>query len=178
MSNNILDDLEKLIEESTKKRVSFLIAITKSSRSISAGANDWFKSEVDLLRKEMEILESVMPEDVQEWRTRLNIISTRFQKAISFLNGIITKAEKGELTSIREVQPPPPPPPPRSTIPTLTPIFEEKEEEKKLDLVSAILEVFDSASDLEKLINEVDKESKRTIRTARLTIKVLQKKQK
>jgi len=54
--------------------------------------------------------------------------------------------------------------------------FDKQEEERKLDLVSAILEVFDSASDLEKLINEVEKESKRTVRTARFTINVLQKK--
>jgi len=174
LSNNVLDRLERLLKESTEKRMSFLMAITKSSRAISDGASSWFRSEVDLLKKEMEILESVMPEDVQEWRKRLDTISTRFQRAILFLNDVIVKAEKGELTSIGEVHPPK-----ESTLPSLpTPIFEEKEEEKKLDLVSAILEVFDSASDLEKLIGEVEKESKRTIRTARLTIKVLQKEQK
>jgi len=174
LSDNILDKLEKLIEESAKKRISFLMAVTKSSRSISVGANKWFKSEVDLLKKEMEILESVMPEDVHVWRKQLSTISIRFQRAISYLNEVIDKAEKGELSSIREVHPPKE----RTLLPPFPPIFEEKEEEKKLDLVSSILEVFDSASDLEKLINEVEKESKRTVRTARLTIKALQNKRK
>jgi hypothetical protein len=45
------------------------------------------------------------------------------------------------------------------------------------DLVS-ILEVFDSASDLERLVNNVEKESKRTINTAKLVVKVLERKQK
>ena len=100
------------------------------------------------------------------------MISTRFKRAISFLNEVINKAEQGKLASIGEVHPP------KKAPFTLQPIeiFEEKEEEKKLDLVSSILEVFDSASDLEKLINEVEKESKRTISTARLVIKVLEKK--
>lgn len=171
MSNNILDKLEELTKESARKRESFLLAITKSSRSISNGANSWFKSEVELLKKEMEILESIMPEDVQDWKKRLDRISTRFKKALSFLNTVIERAEKGEVNSIGEVHPP------RSSPPELIEISEEKEEEeKKLDLVSSILEVFDSASDLEKLINEVEKESKRTINTARLVIKVVQKK--
>jgi len=46
------------------------------------------------------------------------------------------------------------------------------------DLVSAILEVFDAASDLEKLIKEVEKESKRTVSTARLVIRVVGEKSK
>jgi hypothetical protein len=85
---------------------------------------------------------------------------------------VIDKAEKGKLTSIGDVHPekkavlPPPP----------FEMLEEKEEEKTLNLVSAILEVFDSASDLEKLIKEVERESNRTINTAKLVIKVLQKK--
>ena len=180
MSNNLLDRLERLIEESAKKRTSFLLALTKSSRAISDGAKNWFESEVNLLKKEMKILESVMPEDVHSWQERLGTISKRFQKAISYLNEVISKAEKGQLTSIGEVHPSK-----KGTFPLApTPILEaregeiiqaEEEEEKKLDLVSSILEVFDSASNLEKLINEVEKESKRVIRTARLAIKVIQK---
>jgi len=166
LSENILDKLEKLTEESARKRESFLLAITKSSRSISSGATSWFRSEVTLLKKEMQILESVMPKDVQNWEKRLGIISTRFTKAISYLNAVIDRAERGEIASIGEVRPPL----------AAIEIFEEKEEEKKLNLVSCILEVFDSASDLEKLINEVEKESKRTISTAKLVIQVIQKK--
>ena len=171
MSNNILDTLEALIEESKKKRMSFLIAITKSSKSISDGADKWFESEKDLLKKEMDILTSVMPEDVVQWTPRLDTISKRFKRAISFLNQIIDKAEKGKLASIGEAHPPKKVQSPLQA----SLVFEEKEEEKELDLVSAILEVFDSASDLEKLIDEVEKESKRTIRIVRLAAKMLQK---
>jgi hypothetical protein len=172
LSDSILDRLEKLIEESAKKRMSFLMALTKSSRSISAGADEWFRSEVELLTKEMEILESIMAEDVEQWRKRVNVISARFKKAISYLNDIIDRAERGGITSVREIQPPKK----ETLLPSLAPVVEEVEEEKELNLVSAILEVFDSASDLEKLINEVEKEGRRTVRTAKLVVRALQKK--
>jgi len=171
MSENILDKLEKLTQESAKKRTSFLLAITKSSRSISSGARGWFESETDLLKKEMEILKTIMPGDVQSWESGLGAISARFKRALSYLDDIIDRAEKGKLTSIGEVRPKK-----KTTLfPEIPQVIEEKEEEKTLNLVSAILEVFDSASDLEKLVNEVERESKRTINTAKLVIKALQK---
>jgi hypothetical protein len=172
LNNDILGELEKLVQESASKRQSFLLAVTKSSRAISDGSNKWFCSEVELLRKEMEILKNVMPEDVLDWNRQLDRISSRFQRALSYLNKIVEQAEKGKITSIGEVHPPKP------EIPKLQPIkiFKEKEEEEKeLNLVSAILEVFDSATDLEKLIKDVEKESKRTITTYRLIISVIQK---
>ncbi|MFQ5759178.1 MAG: hypothetical protein ACE5IF_05830, partial [Candidatus Bathyarchaeia archaeon] len=63
------------------------------------------------------------------------------------------------------------------TLPTIE-ILEEKEEEKKLDLVSAILEVFDAASGLEKLVKEIEKEGKRTISTAKLVVRIIGKRKK
>jgi hypothetical protein len=83
MSENILEKLEKLTQESAKKRTSFLLAITKSSRSISSGARGWFESETDLLKKEMEILETIMPGDVQSWENRLGAISCSIRHQIS-----------------------------------------------------------------------------------------------
>lgn len=174
MNNDILGELEKLVQESASKRQSFLLAVTKSSRAISDGSNKWFCSEVELLRKEMEILKNVMPEDVLDWNRQLERISSRFQRALSYLNKIVEQAEKGKITSIGEVHPPKP------EIPKLQPIkiFKEEEEEKELNLVSAILEVFDSATELEKLIKDVEKESKRTITTAKLIINVMQRSKK
>jgi phenylpropionate dioxygenase-like ring-hydroxylating dioxygenase large terminal subunit len=167
LNNDILGELEKLVQESASKRQSFLIAITKSSWAISDGASKWYCSEVELLQKEMNILKNVMPEEVSDWNLQLERISHRFQRALSYLNKIVEQAEKGKITSLGEVNPPKP------EIETLQPIelFKKKEEEKELNLVSAILEVFDSATDLEKLIKDVEKESKRTI----YIIKVIQK---
>lgn len=147
------------------------MAITKSSKAISKGANAWFESEVGRLNKEMKLLDSITPDEVQMWRNRLNSISGRFRTAISYLNEIIAKAEKGKLVSISEIHPPE-----KKTL-GLPPLrtAEEREEEKPLDLVSAILEVFDSASDLEELINEVEKEIKRTIWLAKMAIEAVQK---
>jgi len=173
MKNNILDKLEKLIQDSARKRTSFLIAITKSSRSISEGANKWFESETRLLKQEMEILDRVMHEEVEEWENQLNIISLKFKKAISYLNKVIERAEQGKLTTLGEVYPSkkttfPPTPEPVEEIKSGISEEYEYEEERKLTLVSAILEVLDAASTLEKLIDEVERESKRTIRTAKL----------
>lgn len=169
--NDILGELEKYVQESANKRQSFFLAITKSSKAISDGANKWYCSEVELLQKEMNILKNVMPEEVGDWNLQLERISHRFQRALSYLNRIVEQAEKGKISSIGEVHPPKP------EIETLQPFefLKKKEEEKELNLVSSILEVFDSATDLEKLIKDVEKESKRTIYTAMLVIKAIQK---
>jgi hypothetical protein len=173
-NNNLLDELDTLVQESARKRQSFLVAITKSSKAISEGASKWFYSEVELLEKEMEILKNVMPEDVLEWNQQIQNISIRFNKALSYLNRIVAQADKGEIPSISAVHPPKP------EIEEIEPlhipplkILKQKEEEKELNLVSAILEVFDSATDLEKLIKEIEKESKRTVSTARLILNVM-----
>ncbi len=174
MSNNILEELDSLVKESAHKRQSFLVTVTVSSKAISDGANKWFSSECEILKKELEILQKVMPEDVLEWNQRIQSISQRFNKALAYLNKIVAQAEKGEIKSIGEVNPP------KSEIEEIEPfqfkpikILEKREEEKELNLVSAILEVFDSATDLEKLIKEIEKESKRTLSTARLILNVL-----
>ena len=167
MSSNILGELEKFLQESANKRQSFLISITKSSKAISEGANKWYCSEVDLLQKEMDILKRVMPSDASEWNIQLVRIEKRFHTALSFLNKIIERAEKGNI-SLSEVNPPKP------ELETYQPIdLFKKNEEKELNLVSAMLEVFDSASDLEKLIKDVEKESSRTIYTAKLVMQAI-----
>jgi hypothetical protein len=174
LSEDLLEKLESLIQNSARNRTSFLLAVTISSRSISRGADDWFRSEVDLLEKEMNILKEVMPEEVAGWKNTLTAISHRFKRAISFLNDIISKAERGEIDSISQVHVPKPQTlVPEPFIPL--PEFPQKQDDKSLDLVSAILEVFDSASNLEKLIGEVERESMRTVNTARLVIKALKK---
>lgn len=172
--NNVLNELETLVQESTHKRQSFLVAITKSSKAISEGASNWFCSEIEILKRELAILENVMPEDVFEWNQRIQNISHRFNKALSYLNKIVAQAEKGEINSIGAVHKP------KSEIEEMEPfqftplkILEKKEEERELNLVSAILEVFDSATDLEKLVKEIEKESKRTLSTARLILNVI-----
>lgn len=167
MSVGILEELERLIQKSAKKRTSFLLAVTKSSRSISKGADEWFDSEVELVESQMNILKEVMPKEVSNWKHELGLISSRFKRAISFLNDLISKAERGEISSISQI----PVPEPKPTFPSL----QKEEEDKKLNLVSSILEVFDSASDLEKLINEVERESMRTVSTAKLVMKALGK---
>jgi hypothetical protein len=171
LSNDILRELESILKDSANKRQSFLLAVTKSSRAISDGALRWYSSEAELLKKEMDILKSVMPDDVSDWNAKLQTIHKRFQRAITFLNQIIDQAEKGKLTSIGEVNPPKPD---IEELPSIS-IFKQKDEEKELNLVSAILEVFDSATELEKLIKDVEKESKRTIHTAELVIKAIRK---
>jgi hypothetical protein len=175
LNSNTLKELENLIQKSSKKRMTFLIAITKSSRAISDGAKQWFESEKALLVEEMNILKNIVPEEVQDWQKQLDTISKRFETAISYLDAVIDKAEKGKVTAMREVYTPKE----KETfeLPPL-PLTGEKEEEKKLDLVSAILEVFDSASSLEKLINEVEKQCKRITRTVSFIIKAVEKKQK
>jgi hypothetical protein len=167
LGNDILGELESLIKDSASKRQSFLLAVTKSSRGISDGANKWYCSEVELLQQETNILNNIMPEEVSDWNVRLKMISRRFQRALSFLNKIIDQAEKGQVSSIGQVNPPKPD---IEEFPQM-PIFKQKEEERELNLVSAILEVFDSATELEKLIKEVEKESKRTIHTAMILTK-------
>jgi hypothetical protein len=178
-SKNILEELDTLVRESAHKRQSFLVAVTRSSKSISEGASAWFYSEIELLKREMAILKNVMPEDVSEWSQRIQTISNRFDKALSYLNKIIAQAEKGEIKSIGEVHPPKPEIEEIKPF-SLTPIelSKEKEEEKELSLVSAILEVFDSATDLEKLIKEIEKESKRTVSTFRLILNVMRSSKK
>ena len=166
MSEDLIGKLEDLINNSKSSRKDFLLAITISSRSISNGADEWFRSEAGLLEKEMNILKEVMPTEVSDWKNRLAAISHRFRRAISFLNDIISKAEKGEIGSISQVPVPKPKTSSRESF--SLPEFPEREDEKKLDLVSAMLEVFDSASDLEKLIDEVERESVRTVNIVRL----------
>jgi hypothetical protein len=175
-NNNILEELNTLIEESAHKRQSFLVAITKSSRAISEGANQWFSSECKILEKELAILKNVMPEDALEWNQQIRNISNRFSKALTYLNGIVAQAEKGEIKSIGTVPMPKPSIDANEPLGGFVPprILEKKEEEKELNLVSAILEVFDSATALENLIKEIEKESKRTLSTARLILKVIQ----
>jgi hypothetical protein len=174
VNNNILDELGTLIQESAHKRQSFLVVVTRSSKAISEGANSWFCSECEILKKELAILENVMPEDVLEWNQRIQQISGRFNHALIYLNKIVAQAEKGEIKSIGEVSQS------KSEIEEIEPlhfkplkILQTREEEKELNLVSAILEVFDSATDLEKLIKEIEKESKRTLSTARLILNVM-----
>ena len=170
-TGNVLDDLSNLVRESTDKRQSFLLAITKSSKAISDGANKWFCAEADLLKKEIELLQKILPAEVGDWNARLEVISNRFRRALSFLEKIIAKAQDGKIVSFNEVNPPLKP---KKVSFNLTEFSEVKEEEKELNLVSAMLEVFDSASDLEKLIKEIERESERTINTARLVMQVIQ----
>jgi len=176
---NILDKLDAYVQESAQKRESFLVAITKSSIAISEGASQWFRSECDVLEKELGILKNVMPEDVLEWNQRIQNISSRFNRALLYLNKIIAQAEKGEIKSIGAVHKPKSETEEIETF-SFKPmkILKKKEEEKELNLLSAILEVFDSATDLEKLIKEIEKESKRTLSTARLILKVIQARKK
>ncbi len=171
-----IDKLAQLVKDSSGQRQSFLLAITKSSKSISEGANKWFLSETDRLKKEMDILEQILPAEVVEWNNRLQEISNRFNRALSFLNRIIQQAEQGKLESFNDVKIPQPPKSKRFSlkIPDFAETPQDKEEEKELNLVSAMLEVFDSASNLEKLTKEIERESERTINTAKLVLQAIQ----
>ncbi|MCP8304296.1 MAG: hypothetical protein H3Z50_02320 [archaeon] len=61
---NPLDELEKLLEERSKERASLFKAFTAAIPSIRQSTIGWFKFEVDVLWKEMNLLEGVMPEEV------------------------------------------------------------------------------------------------------------------
>ncbi|MCP8307434.1 MAG: hypothetical protein H3Z52_02085 [archaeon] len=158
MSKNPLDELESLLKERPKERTSLVKAFIASIPLIRTKADEWFNYEVGVLEKEMGLLENVIPERIPEWTKRLEDIKSKFSKSINSMDKTVKEVEEGKIISLSEIYRGRKPSFP--TLPT--------EEEKVEDLTANLLDIFDSAQELEKLINEVETEARRTLLLRRL----------
>lgn len=162
-TRNPLDELESLLKQRTTKRMSYIAVFLNAIPSVSEKASNWFNFEAEAVEREMELLEHVMPEETERWKAELNSVRIKFAKASNSLENIAKRAEKGEIKSVSEIYKRPA----EGFIPTIEEV-EEAEEEGALNVASSLLELWDAASDLEKLINKVELEAKRTLRLRRL----------
>ena len=162
-TRNPLDELESLLKERTTKRISYLAVFLSAIPSVSEKASNWFSYEAEAVEREIELLEHIVPEETERWKAELNGVRIKFANASKSLENIAKRAEEGEIRSVSEIYERPA----RGRIPTIVEV-EGAEEEGALNVASSLLELWDAASDLEKLINKVEREANRTLRLRRL----------
>lgn len=167
---NPLDKLESLLKERQKKRPSYLKVLLDSVPYISDKASEWFNYEAKIAKKEIELLEHIMPETTIEWKIELQKIRAKFNDAIQSLDKIAEKVRKGKVTSISDIYERKP----EERI--IIPLPPKEQEEEALNLASSFLDILDSAQNLEDLIQRIERESRRTLTLRRLVLLELKSK--
>jgi hypothetical protein len=89
------ESLETLIDERRKKRLAFLAQF--HSRILRAAHRQWFDYETQIVEKEIELFESVLPKVRSEWKNQLDAIKTRFKQALLALQEVAKKAEEEHI---------------------------------------------------------------------------------
>jgi hypothetical protein len=161
LTKSPLDELEQILEDSKFKRKTFLAVLLDSLDPISRKSHEWFDYEAKTVSREIEVLNAIMPEETPAWRAQLEDIKRRFEGALQYIEQVTRKAKKGELRSVGDVYKRPPRKQPYE-IPEPFPLA--KKEKTPLDAAQSVLAIWDSASDLENLVNKVELEAIRTLR--------------
>lgn len=162
---NPLDELESLLQDRKQKRMTFLASFLDSFSPISEGSRKWFNYEAEAVEKEIELLNSIMPEETSAWKSELEEIRQKFERALQGIKGVAKKAEKGEVKSVGDIYKRPSR---GEVIELIPPKRRSKREQAPLDIAESLLEIWDAASELEKLVNKVEHEAIRTLRLRRL----------
>lgn len=166
LKKNPLDKLEALLQEREKKRMTFLATFLDSLDPISRGSKKWFKYETEAVKKEIELLHSIMPEETPIWKSKLQQIENKFERALQDVKEVAKRAERGEVKSVGEIYRRPSPLPELVVIPP--PGRKSRREKAQLDVAESLLEMWDAASELEELVKKVEQEAIRTLRLRRL----------
>ena len=161
---NPLDQLESLLMERRRKRPFYLKVLLDCVPHVKSKASEWFRYEVNVAQKEIELLEHIMPETTIEWEIELRKIKAKFKNASQSLDKIAEEVHKGKVASIGEIYEREP----KERIISLPSLSKKKQEEEQLNLASSFLDILDAAKNLENLIQIVEREANRTLTLRRL----------
>jgi len=161
---NPLDKLESLLQERKTKRKTLLATLLDSLDPVLEKTRKWFDYETLAINEEIDLLGAIMPEETPTWKAELDEIRRKFERALQYIKEVAKRARRGELGSVKDIYKRPsgdqiieiPPPPTR------------KKEKGPLDIAESLLELWDAASELERLANKVENEAVRTLRLRRL----------
>lgn len=106
-----------------------------------------------------------MPEETPVWRNWLTEIKEKFERALRGIQEVARKTEKGEVKSVGDIYKRPSS---EKVIELPIPKRRAKEKQAPLDIAESILEIWDAASELERLVEKVEHEAIRTLRLRRL----------
>jgi len=158
-----LNDLEILLRERGQKRITFFAALLDSLEPLSDRSLKWFQYETEAVEKEMELLNSIMPEEIPGWVSELRQIKKKFEEAIQSIREVMKMAEKGEVKLVSDIYQRP------SLIEEIPAIpLKIKKRKAPSNVGESILELWDAASELEKLVRKIEQEAIRVLRLRRL----------
>jgi hypothetical protein len=162
---NPLDKLELLRQERKTKRKTLLATLLDSLDPVLETTRKWFNYETQAIDEEIDLLGTIMPEEMPTWKTELDRTKTKFKSALQYIREVAKKAKRGELESVEKVYKRPS----RDQLIEIPPLPRARKKEKgPLDIAESLLELWDAASELEKLANKVENEAVRTLRLRRL----------
>lgn len=166
LEKNPLDELEALLQERERKRMTFLATFLDSLDPMREGSRRWFTYETKAVEKEIELLNVIMPEETPAWKGELGQIKKKFERALQYVAEVAKRAKRGEVKSVDEIYKRPSAK--KGIIVLPPPLRRSKEKEAPLDITESLLEIWDAASELENLVKKVEREAIRTLRLRRL----------
>ena len=155
---NPLERLDDILREKFEKRQSYISILIESVPHITERAEKWFKYEIDTINDEISLLNEILPDETMIWKSRLNNIKKKYIQSIEEIDAIVKKVSYGEIKSMRDVFTGKP----ESSF-NIVEVEIVEDKEKSLNIASSILNLLDSASKLENLDKEIDREIKKIL---------------
>lgn len=95
--------LQNIIQERRNKREPFLSSLADALESAVKKAKEWFESESELAKREIAILDELLPEpSLAEEESKLKAHTEEFQKTTTKFNSTIKSIREGEVKNLRD----------------------------------------------------------------------------